>query len=336
MDALLFPWLSIPTWLYSDKEALQALAPPLGAEAFKALRPAILLVLTMLRRAAPLHACNDYGIFRTGFGQKLKPAYRIEVQREGTDDFEPVIFRTSFYQATGGVHGDSDSAGVLHPVADSLPPFFAPHQPRLDHAVFYNGLGASIGEAAAFEQYHLEPMLDPYVLLRYVGAALLNQSDHPDSTISRLFARVPPGRLTAVRISPIICRFDAISPRHRLKLWEDASLGERGTERGLPLMRLGSPWKSQCDSRPEADELNQRPVIQFEDTDLTGSNLLVAHRTRERHLHDGLRRERKLELPSTQILAAGASVLLGISWILTRPAALRKQQQEAAYSKKLE
>lgn len=149
-----YPWLSTAEWLFSDSDALASFEATLsrvpdGSGVYGAVRPLLLVALTGLRLAAPFRACNDYGIFRYGLGRSVKPVVSL-YGVSGLDGASgPLVLPTSFHQATGGVSAKASTG--------SLPSFFAPHQPRLDHSFFYAGIDMSIGHHVQHEQHHLVP-----------------------------------------------------------------------------------------------------------------------------------------------------------------------------------
>jgi hypothetical protein len=199
-----YPWLSTPTWLYEDNNAFKRLGTPL--------QPVFLIVVTVLRRIAPYRLCNDYGIFRKGLGDSnTKRVVRMLGRVKETKTFALLVLPTAFYQATSGILDVRPN--------NSLPAWFAPHQPRLDHSFYYAAINANIGEAVAYEQYHLRPLTHPQTFLRLVERALLKcRTDQRGSPVKDLFAVVPPN-LDAIILRWETCKFANGPLRRQDSMW---------------------------------------------------------------------------------------------------------------------
>jgi len=159
-----FTWLSSPQWLF-ESAALRDMEGPMGAAA-PWCRPLLVPVLGALRAAAPFRVCNAYGIFRTALDLPLgqKDAWVLEGKQDiKGSQWESFVWPTSRFQATGGF---ADVPG--------LPPWFAPHQPRADHAVFYLGIGMSMG-AVSFDNTYTRALanLDAYPVIWAAALARL-------------------------------------------------------------------------------------------------------------------------------------------------------------------
>lgn len=185
-----YPWLSASPWLYDDAATFGPIRQTLRY-AYPVARPAATFGAAAARAAAPWRACNDYGIFRTGAGAALKLVVSLEGEARGTRGFAPLVFKTGRQCATGGAAADA---------ARQLPGWFAPHQPRLDHSMFYAGHGTSIAKAVAHEQHHLAPIATPGALLAHAAAGLL------DGDAASLLAWAP-ANVTRLRVGRARCFF---------------------------------------------------------------------------------------------------------------------------------
>ena len=280
-----YPWLSATSWLFSDGKAFEALPGP------RLLRPLYLLATHVLRAAAPYRACNDYGIFRTGFGQPYKLVTVLLGHSRTSDESSPLVLRTGFHQATSG-----DAETRLNTRFDtSLPSWFAPHQPRLDHSFFYAGMQLNIGVAISHEQHHLAPIATPDAFLGQVERALLRCPNGTD--VRSLFAAVP-SDVDALRRVSAECHLadDAPHTRPWAQMWRCTALTQEEGEVERP------PVDATLNCSIDVFELEEKAWI--------GS--------RRRALQSGLEREARLQRPPL-LDSALALLVLALCTVPTAP-----------------
>eukprot|EP00929_Paragymnodinium_shiwhaense_P090612 TRINITY_DN50787_c0_g1_i1.p1 TRINITY_DN50787_c0_g1~~TRINITY_DN50787_c0_g1_i1.p1 ORF type:complete len:655 (+),score=56.15 TRINITY_DN50787_c0_g1_i1:150-2114(+) len=226
-----FTWLSSPLWMYKadgDEAALGAMLRyvktfdmPRCADAVQWLSTSL---LSMLRFVAPFRFCNQYGIFRTApeLDVGVKPVLAFQgLQADKT--WEDYIFKSSRAQATGGFprrRADRNMSGNVN----YLPPWFAPHQPRLDHSAFYYGLELSIGSVGFDNTYTLSLNEGKNSQLLMLCALAAGKPE-----VLALMGKVPPQPPTGVRAAELSCE---------MRPWNSsASMWEQ-----LVLAHSESPW----------------------------------------------------------------------------------------------
>jgi len=294
MQTTHYPWLSAMTWLYDDEHAFGILGTPM--------EPVFLLVVSILRMLAPFRVCNDYGIFRTGIGSASKKVTRFLGRTFNTSAFVPLVLPTGFHQATSGITTINPNGSLIG--------WFAPHQPRLDHSFFYNGIGMNIGAAIMHEQYHLQPVAHPRAFLRHVERALLRCRTDANSPAKRLFAYVP-SDLDALMSRTEDCRFSGNAPHTTSKqMW-------LCTHKMNELKHL------------EKVPVVLRPVSEVECTDsVFGYEEKAWIRFRRDALRAGLKKEAELRRPSVVAWGVAAGAIVAIAAQGGRLQAVRRVKKD--------
>ena len=328
-------WLSAGLWLREDaaSDALLAALPAWGAPLLA--EPAVLAVVSLLRAAAPFRACNDYGIFRHGFTEATKPAVQLLGGGGAGGALEPLIFKTSQHQATGGAtapHQAGLSAAALHALqARSLPPWFAPHQPRLDHSFQYLGMELAIGdgEATIESQTVGEGRMDGREVLFATARALLREAAAATASGGGITGSAAAAAAAAAAAGPVHALFAHVPANltrlYSRKLYCKFSVAGDDDQ----LVPGGSTWQVPCaavgDDEAEGAVQDAADVAES-DTDLTkflGPELAVTGlRLRIQHLKGVVLAQRQLKQCAVPPVLLVALAVLGSMW-------LQRHQQHA-------
>ncbi|HLH29625.1 MAG TPA: lipase maturation factor family protein [Terriglobia bacterium] len=191
-------------------------------------------VLQFLRTAMPFRTVHAYGVFPPRLGPPLK--------------FMPVIEGT-----LDGKHWEPFEYKYTASTEKSRPPFVAPHCPRIDHFVLYDGYGIVAGNFLGniFSQGNPYDFSSVTVLER-----LMERLMEPDSPVRQLFRSVPFNETTPKRMRASLYIFAPTRPeelratgRYWDRIWIDEHVPERGPDPSVFSRWLPAPEQFHPDER---------------------------------------------------------------------------------------
>jgi hypothetical protein len=198
------------------------------------------LILGVLRAAMPFRTAHAYGVFPPRVGAPLKWIPVVEGTRDG-ERWEPFEYR---YQVS------TDA---------SRPRFVAPHAPRLDHIVLYEGFGVGAGNYLG----SVFSLGNPYDFTAVSTLdRLLERLMERDSPVRDLFGAVPFGgeppirmRMRRYMFAPATTEEQRASGRY----WRRSPAGEHLAERG-PDATLFQRWLPAAEQLHPDDRWTRRRV----------------------------------------------------------------------------
>ena len=147
LSLLHFPHNSYTTqaWPFAvSSDMVDRLPPPL--------RPPARALLALARALAPWHVCHAWGVFTPlspFYCTDSRPLLDILVSSDGKK-WRPLLGR---YHADAHGLGLAGTRSGRHPTMRALR-WFAPHQPRLDHHLFYEAMRIDLAETTLLNPYH--------------------------------------------------------------------------------------------------------------------------------------------------------------------------------------